>query len=126
MKRIYFAIIFLVFSICLGFFEQKYVIKSVDTITNNINKTDEYILNKNYENALDTINTAEKKWDNSISIFDMMLNHNNIDKISVDIAVLKSCVENKSEVDYFLESAEIKKELKSIKDSECIYFENIF
>lgn len=125
MKRIYIAIAFLIISITTGIFEMFYVTNKIDELNEQILTADKLFENESYEDAIDILSAAESKWQNNLSIFDILLIHDYVDEISVNLSAMKSYVATNSGDEYLAESAGIKKQLTSIKDSELVQIENI-
>ena len=68
---------------------------------------------------------GESKWQKNLSIFDILLIHDYVDEISVNLSAMRSYVATQSNDNYLAESAGIKKQLTSVKDSELVKIENI-
>ena len=71
------------------------------------------------------IAAAESKWQKNLIIFDILLIHDYVDEISVNLSAMRSYVATQSNDNYLAESAGIKKQLTSVKDSELVKIENI-
>ena len=125
MKRIYIAIAFLIIALTTGIFEMFYVTNKIDELNEEIISADNLVKSENYDGAKDVLATAESKWQKNLSIFDILLIHDYVDEISVNLSAMRSYVATQSNDNYFAESAGIKKQLTSIKDSELVKIENI-
>lgn len=125
MKRIYISLAFFILAIATGIFEMFYVTNRIDELNEEIVSADSLVKSENYDGAKDVLAAAESKWQKNLSIFDILLIHDYVDEISVNLSAMRSYVATQSNDNYFAESAGIKKQLTSIKDSELVKIENI-
>lgn len=125
MKRIYIAIAFLIIALTTGIFEMFYVTNKIDELNEEIISADNLVKSENYDGAKSVLASAETEWQKNLSIFDILLIHDYVDEISVNLSAMRSYVATQSNDNYFAESAGIKKQLTSIKDSELVQIENI-
>lgn len=125
MKRIYIAIAFLILAVTVGAFEMLYVSCRIDELNEEILTADSLVENKNYDGAKEILASAEEKWEKNLCIFDILLIHDYVDEISVNLSEMRSYVATGNSEDYLAQSAGIKKQLTSIKDSELVEIENI-
>lgn len=125
MKRIYIAFAFLIIAVTVGIFEMFYVTNKIDELNEEIISADNLVKSENYEGAKDVLASAESKWQKNLSIFDILLIHDYVDEISVNLSSMRSYVATQNNENYLAESEGIKKQLTSIKDSELVQIENI-
>lgn len=125
MKRIYIAIAFLILALTTGIFEMFYVTNKIDELNEEIISADNLVKSENYDGAKSVLASAETEWQKNLSIFDILLIHDYVDEISVNLSAMRSYVATQSNDNYLAESAGIKKKLTSIKDSELVQIENI-
>ncbi len=125
MKRIYIAILFIITALGTGLFEFYYVTNKIDGLNEEIIRADVLAEDGNYADAAEVLGSAEEKWQKNLSIFDILLIHDYVDEISVNLSQMQSYISSGSSDDYLAESAGIKKKLTSIKDSELVGIENI-
>ncbi len=127
MKRIYISLAFFIFiNSNRHFFEMFYVTNRIDELNEEIVSADNLVKSENYDGAKDVLAAAESKWQKeSKHFFDILLIHDYVDEISVNLSAMRSYVATQSNDNYFAESAGIKKQLTSIKDSELVKIENI-
>ncbi len=125
MKRIYIALALLIIAVTVGIFEMFYVTNKIDELNEEIISADNLVKSENYEGAKDVLASAESKWQKNLSIFDILLIHDYVDEISVNLSSMRSYVATQSNENYLAESEGIKKQLTSIKDSELVQIENI-
>ena len=119
MKRIYISLAFFILSIATGIFEMFYVTNRIDELNEEIVSADNLVKSENYDGAKDVLAAAESKWQKNLSI------HDYVDEISVNLSAMRSYVATQSNDNYLAESAGIKKQLTSVKDSELVKIENI-
>lgn len=125
MKRIYISLAFFILSIATGIFEMFYVTNRIDELNEEIVSADSLVKSENYDGAKDVLAAAESKWQKNLIIFDILLIHDYVDEISVNLSAMRSYVATQSNDNYLAESAGIKKQLTSVKDSELVKIENI-
>ena len=120
MKRIYIAIAFLIIALTKGIFEMFYVTNKIDELNEEIISADTLVKSENYDGAKSVLASAETEWQKNLSIFDILLIHDYVDEISVNLSAMRSYVATQSNDNYLAESAGIKKQIPSIKDSELV------
>ncbi len=125
MKRIYIAVIFLLFAAVISGIELGYVSAKTDLIVSKIEESDELMVNNDYKKAIELCKNIEKEWNESAESINMLLIHDYVDSIGINISKMRSYAENSSTDLYFAESAGVKKELTSLKESEFPYLENL-
>lgn len=125
MKRIIISII--IFTLCASgaVFEVFCVSRSVDNYMESIEKTDGLVGNNDFAAASKNCAELEDKWNDTLRTVDIVLIHDYVDKIGISISQMRAYAENKSADSYFAASAEAKRALGSIKDSEYPLVENI-
>ncbi len=125
MKRIYIAVIFLLFAAVISGIELGYVSAKTDLIVSKIEESNELMVKKDYKKAIELCKNIEKEWDESAESINMLLIHDYVDSIGINISKMRSYAENSSTDLYFAASAGVKKELTSLKESEFPYIENL-
>lgn len=125
MKRIYFSLLLLALSIAGALYQFWYVSSKSDEFTDRMQKIDEYMLQDDFENAVNASRETEEDWSDAANNIDIFLIHDYVDSISLDIAQLSACIENGDPQMYFIKSASIKKGLTSLKESEYPVIANI-
>lgn len=126
MKRIYISLLFLIIMICCGSAELGYIAAKTDNITYMINQIDTFVDKSDFDKAIELCKNVEKEWSENGKSMDVLLIHDYVDNVGVNIEKMRVYIENEKIDMYFSESAVAKKELASIKESEYPYFENIF
>ena len=109
MKRIYISLAFFILSIATGIFEMFYVTNRIDELNEEIVSADNLVKSENYDGAKDVLAAAESKWQKNLSIFDILLIHDYVDEISVNLSAMRSYVATQSNDNYLAESAGIKR-----------------
>lgn len=90
MKRIYISLAFFILSIATGIFEMFYVTNRIDELNEEIVSADNLVKSENYDGAKDVLAAAESKWQKNLSIFDILLIHDYVDEISVNLSAMRS------------------------------------
>lgn len=125
MKRIIISII--IFALCASgaAVEVFCVSRSVDNYLESIEKIDDLVSDRNFADASENCAELESKWNDTLRSVDIVLIHDYVDKIGISISQMRAYAENNSADSYFAASAEAKRALESIKDSEFPFVENI-
>ena len=89
MKRIYIAIAFLILAVTVGAFEMLYVSCRIDELNKEILTADSLVENENYDGAKEILAKAEEKWEKNLCIFDILLIHDYVDEISVNLSAMR-------------------------------------
>lgn len=125
MKRIYFAVFFMISVLTISAVEVGYVSAKVDSYISKIELIDKQIRKDNFEDAIKMCNQLEERWYESAKPIDTILIHDYVDRIGESISKMRAYAENGGVSQYFAESTSAKKQLASIKESEYPYIENI-
>ena len=125
MKRIIISII--LFTLCLSgaVFEVFCVSRGVDGYIEIIEEVDVLISRGEFDRASNKCAELEKSWSKTSREIDAVLIHHYVDRIGISISQMKAYAENKTPDSYYALSAEAKRALTSIKNSEYPSFENI-
>lgn len=113
MKRIWFAVVFLIVSFAACLFEQIYIDKVFDNITVKLDSAQEYAEIKDTKNMKKEIDELTSYWEKSHIILCSIGEHNDIDELSTEIKSLNTKSED-----------EIKNALDETKARIDIYYEN--
>ena len=105
---------FFILSIATGIFEMFYVTNRIDELNEEIVSADNLVKSENYDGAKDVLAAAESKWQKNLSIFDILLIHDYVDEISVNLSAMRSYVATQSNDNYLAESAGIKKHAEKL------------
>ena len=125
MKRIIISVI--IFLICCSgaVSEVLFVSRTVNGYIEEIEIIDGLIGNDDFSKAQSKCAELENSWHTTLRIIDVFLIHDYVDKITISIAQMNSYAKTGSAESYYSVSAEAKKALASIKDSEYPLPENI-
>ncbi len=113
MKRIWFAVAFLIVSFAACLFEQIYIDKVFDNITVKLDSAQEYAEAKDTKNMKKEIDELTSYWEKSHIVLCSIGEHNDIDELSTEIKSLNTKSED-----------EIKNALDETKARIDIYYEN--
>lgn len=113
MKRIWFAVAFLVVSFAACIFEQVYIDKVFDNITVKLDSAQEYAEKKDTKNMKKEIDELTSYWEKSHVVLCSISEHNDIDELSTTIKSLNT-----------KNGDEIKNALDETKARIDIYYEN--
>ena len=125
MKRIIISIILFTFCITGAVFEVFYVSRGVDGYIESIEEVDVLISRGEFDRASNKCAELEKSWSKTSRAIDAVLIHDYVDRIGISISQMKAYAENKTPDSYYALSAEAKRALTSIKNSEYPSIENI-
>ena len=122
MKRLWFAAVFLIISLCTCSYEQ-YVVKCT---YNEINEViDKALATDNSDEKIKYCNEIIDKWDNYFRKVTLVTDHSIVQSADISFGTLSALAEEESEsIDETL--IESKSELKQIYDSSRINLSNIF
>ena len=125
MKRIIISIV--IFTLCFSgaVCEVFCVSRGVDGYIESIEEVDVLISRGEFDCASNKCAELEKSWSKTSREIDAVLIHDYVDRIGISISQMKAYAENKTADSYYALSAEAKRALTSIKNSEYLSFENI-
>lgn len=125
MKRIYVAGILLLIAIGLCLTEYVSVSKYTDEYTKRIQKIEQMVESDNLKKASFAAKEAEKNWEETISIIDMLLFHDYVDDIGRNLAKLEPYIEKEELGEFFATCEETKEQLRSLEESELPVARNV-
>lgn len=126
MKRIWIALTLLILSGVLCFFEYRIVDDSRHEFEMRIDEIYSFAEDNENKKAVKSCEELSKEWDKRLKVTDMFLNHDIMDSISCELSALKCYLESEDgKTDFYATAEKIKKQLKSLRDSELPYAENI-
>ena len=125
MKRIYIAVALLLITATVSVFELIYVGSQSQTTTDRIQQIDRLVADGDFTAAQSACATLESDWRSIAEKIDILLIHDYVDNIGMNISKMRADIETKNASAYFWESAGAKKGLASIKGSEYPNLENI-
>lgn len=125
MRRIYISLVFIIACAVFSAVQLGFVSAKADVFVAMIEQSDRYMMKNDFEEAIKLCKTVEEKWKESAEKIDMLLIHDYVDEIGINISKMRSYAESGSPDMYFAMSTSAKKELASIKESEYPLIENI-
>ncbi|MBQ4569341.1 MAG: DUF4363 family protein [Ruminococcus sp.] len=125
MKRIYIAVILLVFTVLICSVEFIYISSSADKITERIENLCESYKKGNTESSLRYALETEKDWMKKVKRIDMLLYHDYVDEITKNIVNLKTYIAQEDAVGLYSTCNEILTQVSSLKSSELPTAQNI-
>lgn len=126
MKRIYIAILFILFSIAVGTVEFITINTNVDKYIAEINRTAKLVdYNKTKDAEKLSKKTAENFESYSKNVLYCYYRHDHLEEITDDLYGLEDLLDDKRTEDYHEKSHLIIKKLLSLKEKEHITFQNI-
>lgn len=125
MKRIYLAIIFLVFTMAAAFFELYIVFNPAKESIKLIEQATELCKSDQKQEALEICQQVSTLWDNSNPKINMFIQHEKTVEISSDIKEMTFCLESDQEFEFLLTAEKLKEDLNTIMDNELPHISNI-
>lgn len=125
MKRIIISVIILALCTAGAVVELICVKNSVESCIEEINRIDSYMLKDDFTSASKKCEKLCLRWGETLRSADVVLIHDYVDHISINLSQMKAYIDNNSPDMYFACSSATKKELESVRDSEFPLPENI-
>lgn len=125
MRRIYLAIIFLIFIVSAAFFELYIVFNPAKESIKLIEQATELCLKDKKQEALEICQQVSTLWDNSNPKINMFIQHEKTVEISSDIKEMTFCLESDQEFEFLLTAEKLKEDLNTIMDNELPHISNI-
>lgn len=125
MKRIYLAIIFLIFTLSAAFFELYIVFNPAKESIKLIEQATELYKSEQKQEALKICESVSELWDNSNPKINMFIQHEKTVEISSDIKEMTFCLESDQEFEFLLTAEKLKEDLNTIMDNELPHISNI-
>lgn len=125
MRRIYLAIIFLIFIVSAAFFELYIVFNPAKESIKLIEQATELCKSDQKQEALEICQQVSTLWDNSNPKINMFIQHEKTVEISSDIKEMTFCLESDQEFEFLLTAEKLKEDLNTIMDNELPHISNI-
>lgn len=125
MKRIYLAIIFLIFTVSAAFFELYIVFSPAKESIKLIEEATELCKSDQKQEAVEICHQVSTLWDNSNPSINMFVQHEKTVEISSDIKEMTFCLESDQEFEFLLAAEKLKEDLNTIMDNELPHISNI-
>ncbi len=126
MKRLILAPILLAVSLIISGAEYIYINTSTDSYIAMLKEADEHILASENARALSVAERLERRFNGQTGMFNIFMYHSEVSHISSDLAMLTQYARAGTAADFLATSACAKQELKAIKYSKKLSWENIF
>jgi hypothetical protein len=124
------TIIFIViFIFGIDFITNRITQNSIEDVKNNVMKVEENLSNRdnyNKDDTLKNVNQLENEWKEREEKLSFFTEHDELEKVSDAIVILKSNVENNELSDASAKIAELNFEIEHIKNKQKLMWNNIF
>ena len=118
------VILFLVTAFCVC--EFVYVGNTVKEFIGRLDEIEKTYANEDYEEAHRLAKEADKGWNQRLEYVDMLLYHDYVSEIGVNIAGIADYIEYREDAEVFTNCKKTKRELESLFDNEKPSLANIF
>lgn len=125
MKRTVIAILIIALCAFGAAAELEYVSDNVDRFIQDVQNTEALLRKGKTEQAIALCKSINKRWDEAAPSIDVLLIHDYVDNIGIQLRQMQTYLENGSTELYDASSAAVKKGLASLKGSEYPMLENI-
>lgn len=126
MKRIFITLSLILICVSAAAAQFWYIGNTSDGFRQRIEAIDVLVMKGKFTDAAELCGEVSGDWDKTARLMDALLIHDYIDRITLDLSLMKSHLDNLNPSMYFAHSAAAKKELASVKGSEYPEFDNIF
>ena len=125
MKRIYFAIVFLIFTVFSAFLELYIVFNPAKESISLIEQATDLCKKDKKQEAIELCYEVSDLWDKSNSKINMFIQHEKTVEISSDIKEMTFCLEHDKDFEFMLAAEKLKEDLITIMDNELPHISNI-
>ena len=126
MKRIYFAVVFLLLSLAVGIFEYATITTKTDDYLNSVSKIGSLVKNNKSEEAEKLAKkTANQFNEFSKSFLYCFYKHDDLENITEQMYTIEDLLDDKNIEDYHKENHLLNEKLLFIKEKEQITIQNI-
>ncbi|MBQ8000580.1 MAG: DUF4363 family protein [Ruminococcus sp.] len=125
MKRLYTAAVLFLIAIGLCIVEYVSINKYADEYVERIDRIEEMVKTGSTQKAAFAAREAEKNWEETVSIIDMLLFHDYVDEIGANLVQLEYYIKYGEEAELFATCESTKEQLLSLKESELPDAKNI-
>ncbi len=126
MRLISSLLIIFVLLIASGIYTQIYLFNSADKISTDITLLSKDINEDNWKNAKKKYNKLTKKWEQTENTWDLIVDHEERDKIALNIAALEQYINTKNKSLSLGELNMLKQLIEHIPEKEKFCLKNIF
>ena len=125
MKRIYFAIVFLIFTVFSAFLELYIVFNLAKESISLIEQATDLCKKDKKQEAIELCYEVSDLWDKSNPKINMFIQHEKTVEISSDIKEMTFCLEHDKDFEFMLAAEKLKEDLITIMDNELPHISNI-
>ncbi len=125
MKRIYFAIVFLIFTVFSAFLELYIVFNPAKESISLIEQATDLCKKDKKQEAIELCYEVSDLWDKSNPKINMFIQHEKTVEISSDIKEMTFCLEHDKDFEFMLAAEKLKEDLITIMDNELPHISNI-
>lgn len=125
MRRLYVAVTLLLIATGLCVIEYESVCKCTDSYLQRIENIEEMISRGEIKKAAFAAREAEKNWENTVNLIDMLLFHDYVDEIGKNLSELESYIKYDEIAELYAICESTKEQLLSLKESELPAAKNI-
>ena len=125
MKRIYFAIVFLIFTVFSAFLELYIVFNPAKESISLIEQATYLCKKDKKQEAIELCYEVSDLWDKSNPKINMFIQHEKTVEISSDIKEMTFCLEHDKDFEFMLAAEKLKEDLITIMDNELPHISNI-
>ena len=125
MKRIYFAIVFLIFTVFSAFLELYIVFNPAKESISLIEQATDLCKKDKKQEAIELCYEVSDLWDKSNPKINMFIQHEKTVEISSDIKEMTFCLEHDKDFEFMLAAEQLKEDLITIMDNELPHISNI-
>lgn len=126
MKRLWYAVICLTAVTVLCVVEYVYTVRTSDKLTQMLDRSTEYERNGEHKNALEEYSRLIDYWEKSSSQLGLLLEHRDIDDITVLTSSAGEYLRLNMTDDFLVECRRIKSAVKSFTSNETDILRNLF
>lgn len=125
MKQIIILIISVIIALSAGLYEINYLKNTTKYFNADINHIKNKIISQDFNEADIYLNKVEKSWDKIKNIWDIFVNHEDINQIEEEILSCKLNIKLKNKNDSIKSIEKLKKNLNNIYERKKIKLQNI-
>ncbi len=125
MKQVITLVIAIIISLSTGLYEIKYIQNTSNYFNADLNHIKNKIELEDYKIAEKHLKELEKDWNNIKKIWDIFINHEDIDKIEEEILKCKVNIQEKEKTETIQAIENLKRNFKNIANRKKIKVQNI-
>jgi hypothetical protein len=109
-----------------GFIIKLYLQKTSDELLSKLDKIDHYVDTNSWDEAYQEINALNKDWERKEKVWGMIINHHEIDNISISLKASLVYINKKDQADSLASLSSLRHYIGHIPVMEKISLKNIF